>query len=208
MPLSIVPDRVKFALADIMALVEFGSGGSCVPRAAISHALFRSLGMPSRLVCGGLLYRCGPDPIRDTLRFCGPDINKGCIFEGQFLGHAWIELGHDIIDFSLVDWRADATRHHDSMAHRLDKLGRPQWVAYDVPEFVWQPAKELKKLTRTHGVPEFGQPPWYCGWRGHREPNWAGQQHLVDAAMTHLAGAIETVRYLMTEVSEPKARAA
>jgi hypothetical protein len=83
----------------------------------------------------------------------------------------------------------------------INGLGRPQWTT-PVPtpgSVVWQFAKELKARAKRHGVPEIGQV-WYCGWRGHREPNYSDPLYTrtVDTAMRHLAPAIADVKTLLT----------
>ena len=61
-----------------------------------------------------MLYRAGADPIRDVLAFCGPH-NAGQLLDGHFLGHIWLEMDDELIDFSCGDWphldpRADLDR--------------------------------------------------------------------------------------------------
>jgi hypothetical protein len=55
---------------------------------------------------GSALYRCGADKMRDTIAFCGPS-NRGRIIDGYgFMGHAWLRLAADLIDFT--DWTTSA----------------------------------------------------------------------------------------------------
>jgi hypothetical protein len=138
-------DAIKTDIAGTVGMFCFPEtvGGSCVPRAIITHSVLLACGIPSRLVPGGMLFRAGPHPIRDTLRFSLPN-NKGGFYGGVFVGHVWNEYGSDLIDFSVGDWQAEAALIYATSTESADlALGPIDWQA-PVPEFIWQPARPLK----------------------------------------------------------------
>ena len=99
---ALVSAEKKAAIADVVRNFEFdfGPGGSCWYRVVSGLYLLNTvLGLRADPCFGAMLYRCGPDPIRDVVAFCGPG-NAGCwaMTEGGFLGHVWIRLGDDLIE--------------------------------------------------------------------------------------------------------------
>jgi hypothetical protein len=56
------------------------------------------LNIPCRIALGGLVYRIGPDPVRDVVAFCGPG-NVGCMRGPVLAGHTWLEVGDDVAHF-------------------------------------------------------------------------------------------------------------
>jgi hypothetical protein len=93
-------ESIKTDIAGIVSMFRFAEvpGGSCVPRACLGQAVLAACGIRSRLVAGGMLFRAGPHPIRDTLRFALPN-NRGGFYQGAVIGHVWNECEHDLIDF-------------------------------------------------------------------------------------------------------------
>src|SRR5687767_4279707 len=73
--LLIVPEPDRDRLADeIAATTFFHVGGTCALRNALGQRLLADrLGIMAPLVVGGMIYRGGTDPIRDSLAFCGKD---------------------------------------------------------------------------------------------------------------------------------------
>jgi hypothetical protein len=93
---------------DLEFLEQFVEAGTCAARCLTGQLLLTSLGLETRLVVGGMVYRAGPNTTRDVLAFCGPG-NLGCIHNGMLLGHYWLSRGEgaveEVIDFSCGDWR-------------------------------------------------------------------------------------------------------
>ena len=83
--------------------------GYCFGRAATGHFLLTQLGIPAKLVFGGLVYRAGPDPSRDLLCYCD-GYGYGCMIKGKIFAHQWIQSNNDLVDFSVGDWREDGAR--------------------------------------------------------------------------------------------------
>ena len=65
-------------------------GGLCAPRAIVGARLLQLLKLPAKIMLGGMIYRVGPDPVRDTVPFCGPDNQAVNITVNSFLGHYWV----------------------------------------------------------------------------------------------------------------------
>jgi hypothetical protein len=128
--------------------------GCCFGRAATGHLVLTELGIPSKLVFGGLLFRAGPDPLRDLLCFCGPN-GQGCVIAGKIFAHQWIQSGRNIVDFSVGDWREDAERPANEVeAHQSGiKDFAIQWTAPELPDFVWTDREHLTQ----GGHPAVGQ---------------------------------------------------
>jgi hypothetical protein len=47
--------------------------GDCLDRSLTGAAVLTALGLPTTLKLGALLYRVGPDPLRDCITICAPD---------------------------------------------------------------------------------------------------------------------------------------
>src|SRR5690242_2460964 len=47
--------------------------GDCLDRSLTGAAVLTALGLPTTLKLGALLYRVGPDPVRDCITICAPD---------------------------------------------------------------------------------------------------------------------------------------
>jgi hypothetical protein len=73
--LRAIPDDLKADIARSVRSIILG-GGNCFYRAVIGMEFLRRLGIPTHLALGGLVYRAGPDPIRDVVSYCGPG-NRG-----------------------------------------------------------------------------------------------------------------------------------
>ena len=158
-----IPTDVKCRIASIVRAFAFDhyDGGVCVARALIGQQVFDALGIDTTLVFGSMLFRCGKHRTRDTLRFADHQ-NVGRVLSDCMIGHCWLELGDDLIDFSAGDWKSAQPLFNDG-------LGAMNWVV-EPPEFILQPAGSLKRPWRQKGVPEMGKV-WYGGWIG-TPPNY------------------------------------
>jgi hypothetical protein len=170
-PLStLLPDDIKASIGDIVRSFLLTSGrlnGTCVYRAVIADGVFKSLGLPARLITGGLMYRAGFHRERDVIRFALPNNLGGYHPDGWLCGHVWHQLDGEIIDFSSGDWVAE------SEALALADLGASDlgFVEWEVepPSYIWQSARSLTAKWKAHGVPQLGDA-WYCGWGSRRPP--------------------------------------
>jgi hypothetical protein len=105
------------------------------------------------------------------------------------VGHVWVEVGHDLADFSAGDWRPEFERSHANIP--ADGLGPVNWLA-EPPEFVWQSAAPLKAAWRRRGEPTIGQV-WYGPWCSPKLPEFASHDSVVADAMPWIVARIETL---------------
>lgn len=149
-PHLVIPIDIKLDIANVVKTFEFSGwevGGCCVPRAVIGSAVLHACGLPSRMVVGAMLYRAGLHRRRDTIRFCLPD-NRGGYFGGYMIGHAWSEVGDDLIDFSTSDWPDEAERMYEITDDPEDlALGPVEWLNFP-PQFIWESSASLKSCWR------------------------------------------------------------
>ena len=134
-------------------------GGDCVVRAGIGFVTLGLLGFKPRFCVGGMLYRAGPDALRDTMAFCGPG-NAGQMIDGHFIGHVWLGLDDELVDFSCADW-PDLDPRGELLVAGID-LPPVRWRA-PPPTFVWA-TKGLFDWQPV-GSPDIGEL-WYGPWRG------------------------------------------
>jgi hypothetical protein len=161
---SAVPAGLKADITRVAQSVDLKlHGGSCVLRAAVGYRLLERLGFEPRVQVGGVLFRAGPDEIRDTVSFCGPG-NCGQFWHGHMLGHVWLRLDDEYIDFSCCEWKRShlLPSAHDQAAG----LGAVQWQR-DPPDVIWAPADLFD--WQPEGTPELGKV-WFCPWSGPEAP--------------------------------------
>ena len=108
-PRPVLDDDIKWDIATVVHAVQLeGEGGMCWIRSYVGAQVLAMCGLRPRIGVGSMLYRAGPDPRRDVVAFCG-EWNMGCYIDGNFVGHAWLELGPeadpDVIDFTSCEWR-------------------------------------------------------------------------------------------------------
>jgi hypothetical protein len=194
-PVPHIPDQLKIAIARIVRGVSYINptpGGNCTIRALFGRTVLQACGLRSAVIPGGMLYRCGPDPQRDTIRFCSPppDQRGGYLYGGMMVGHIWNELGDDLIDFSAGDWKAETDIVEGSDMDLSDKeLGPIQW---DIPPppFIWQGAITLKRPWRSTGEPPIGRA-WYAPWASKKHPDCSGYDDVLEMMRPSI---IESVR--------------
>jgi hypothetical protein len=186
-----LPLDIKKSIAQIVRLFELTlteSGGSCLARAAIGHAVLECCGIASQLVAGSMLYRCGPHRYRDTLRFCLPD-NRGGYFDGYLTGHVWNAVGDEIADFSAGDWRSEADDLYATATDDADlALGPVEWHV-SPPDFIWEPASSLMSAWKPSGQPTIGDI-WYGPWGTARLPDYHAYDPIVESALSTIRSAV------------------
>jgi hypothetical protein len=183
---SAVPDDIKVDICRVVRAIQFTGldGGTCLFRAGVGYVVLRLLGWSPRLCVGGALYRAGPSAMRDVVAFCGPG-NTGQMIHGGFLGHVWLEIDDELIDFSCGDWP-----HLDHRAELTGSgFGPVRWDA-PPPTFVWA-TKHLFKW-QPHGNPQLGEL-WYGPWHGPTPDNFTDTLveqvgHLATTIATNLTG--------------------
>jgi hypothetical protein len=131
-------------------------GGKCLFRTLVALEAMRHCDIEGRLELGSMLYRVGPEPMRDVVAFCGPG-NAGGTFYGQEAFHVWVAVGNSIADFSVSDWPALSAA--DIVFPGVPDIGPIQWT---IPQprpgaFWWKPRSELIGRWRATGTPELGE---------------------------------------------------
>jgi hypothetical protein len=163
---TVIPNDLKTDIAGAVQSIDFIlpiSGGTCLFRAMIGKRLLERLGFPAKIALGGMVYRVGPDPYRDVVAFCGKG-NTGQIVNGGFLGHYWLALYNDFIDFSVAEWQ---TLDTESMEIIPCDLGPIRWTI-SPPNFFWANKQSLAPIKGQDG-PSLGSA-WYTGWAGPDAP--------------------------------------
>jgi hypothetical protein len=151
-------------------------GGHCIFRAIAGKAMFALLDIDATYAIGSMVYRVGPDPLRDVLAFCGPH-NSGCMGQdGKALFHVWLKVGGWFADFSVGDWHSDS-RSCGEYDFSMDgvplgklnaALGPIQWTIPKPPEFWWKRRAEAEAAWRPDATPELGEA-WYGPFAGTQE---------------------------------------
>jgi hypothetical protein len=142
------------------------SGGLCLLQAMVAQEVMRHCRIEAHIEFGSMLYRVGPDPIRDVIAFCGPG-NAG-VNLGDALGlyHAWLTVDDHIADFSVGDWPSLSTDEALwAMERGLPDLGPVQWTIPKPPQYWWRPRSELTGAWRSTRTPALGQV-WYGPFNG------------------------------------------
>src|SRR5580704_9235439 len=174
--LANIPDDLKADLSEAVRSIHFDTKfGVCGYRALTGARLLNHIGLPVQIAAGGLLYRAGPDPSRDVVAFCGPGNLGYSDPQHGIVGHYWLTIGDQIIDFTPGDW--PLLECGDMCFDETDAaLGEIQWEVYP-PDFYWVSRYEV---AGTYGVagtyaetldrctPALGKV-WYTGWRGKRK---------------------------------------
>ena len=128
-------------------------------RNGVGHLALWMLGLEPQLCVGGCLFRAGPHEVRDTVGFCGPG-NTGQIINGAFIGHVWLKLNGELIDFSCDEWRSAEQYELDNSA---DVFGPIQWQVKP-PAMIWCYQSSLSRW-QPRGSPKLGDV-WYSGVLG------------------------------------------
>lgn len=143
-------------LIDVQNAGNLGCSGACGFRSLIGSYVLLTLGIRAQLYSGGLIYRVGPDPKRDVIKFCAPEhignLGVYTAVEGPCAYHSWLFADGYNIDFSVGNWPAMTRRAED----------RPcpeglQWTVDPAPSY-W--VKRADKEWKLHGVPDIGKA-WY-----------------------------------------------
>jgi hypothetical protein len=144
--------EVKREIAQIARSVYLtmpAPGGLCMFRVACGCRVLDALGLPFSVAVGGVACRVGPDEYADLFTFAAPDL-CGTIMDNLFLGHAWLQVGDDLVDFSVGDWRAGSERaagtplevfHVPAGLEVIDR--RIEWTI-DLPEYHWAPVAHFR----------------------------------------------------------------
>jgi hypothetical protein len=154
-------------------------GGLCLYRALAGQAALRVLGVTAQLAVGGMIYRAGPNPLRDHFAFAGPD--GGIAFhEGALLGHVWLDASGVLIDFSPGDWVAVVSRTPDAGNAAQEPV---QWTA-PPPPFFWGPRTNFQPSPGLLVPPQPGQA-WYFGRTADAAAAQAWAQKAIDNMLSN-----------------------
>lgn len=159
-----IPDDVKADIAHVVRSVNVVTeGGTCWFRQTAGVIVLNSLclGVPVKRQFGSMIYRAGPHPQWDVVAFCSYS-NTARLDESGYLGHAWIEVGDDLVDFTVGDWKPQAQRCVQLGTEAgEDCADKPiTWTAPDLPDFFWRPRNVLKGSWKPSGEPDLGEA-WY-----------------------------------------------
>lgn len=126
---SAIPDDIKADIARVVCAIWFPliAGQACYIRSAIGYRVLTMLGFEPEGKIGGLLFRAGPDPRRDVVAFCGKE-NHGSMHQGQFLGHIWLSLDGETIDFTGCEWK-HMSAPADGLGPRSDGRARVSLIS-------------------------------------------------------------------------------
>ena len=191
------PEFSKRHSSNIVRAVEFTGieriGGLCLQRALVALQVLHMcrVGIDASLHVGSLLCRVGHDEYRDVVAFCGPG-NAGF---GQGF-HAWIEVGDDISDFSVGDWRGlDPVAIERAMGLTP---GEPvQWTV-TLPSYWRKPRRSVVDPWWPVGTPALGQA-WYGPYDDDPFPMGERVHRVVDAFGAQIAEAVEKVQARFAE---------
>ena len=154
-------DHRLLAAARIMRLIDvqfadrLGSSGSCMPRALIGSYVLLEVGIRADQHFGALLYRVGPDPERDVLRFCAANNVGIYTTDGPSAFHSWLYADDYVVDFSVGDWPAMTRRDVDRP--RAEGL---QWTIAQPPAYWVKRGDKVIREWQPQGVPDIGKA-WY-----------------------------------------------
>jgi hypothetical protein len=152
-----VTPKQRADIAGVVRSIELmAGGGTCLFRAILGRRVLAWLGIPSTIAVGAMLYRGGPDKIRDVVAFCGHG-NMPMVTDEGAAFHYWLHCGDDLLDFSVGDWQPQAG---DIVDLGPIQLGPIQWTAPPLPSFWWQSRSFFVEPWRPTGEPEIGSA-WY-----------------------------------------------
>jgi hypothetical protein len=155
-------DREAIAAA-VRTPVLVNGGGNCLVRNYLGLMFLSELGVAAELIKGSMLFRAGPDPLRDVVAFCGAGNAGHGSASGEFLGHVWLRVGDDLVDFTPGDWRREAELIEATGATG-DNFGAIQWRAEPEP-YHWASYADTTASWRSTGEPKVGGV-WYGPWGG------------------------------------------
>jgi len=167
----VVPDDVREDIAKIVHAVRFElppGCGSCAFVNAVGVMVLDLCDLPAEFEYGGLVYRCGPDAMVDTVAWCGHG-NVGRFIDGVFHGHIWVRSDRDWIDFSLPLWQREGASHTGlTLVDTMGGIPIPvaTWTAPPLPKFFWGPIRKERERWRPSGTPTTLGEAWYCPFSG------------------------------------------
>lgn len=170
-PAIVIPDDIKRDIAKIVRAIEWPpvEGGKCFYRNMTGWMVFQHLELPAKPAFGGMVYRAGPHEYRDIVGFCGEGNVGRIAADGAFLGHFWLILGDDFVDFSVGDWQRDNQTIPEYIPAMPEGAQLPfdpskpvLWTAPPLPDFHWANRENFKP---TGYSPDLGRA-FYTGFAG------------------------------------------
>jgi hypothetical protein len=168
------PEELRDDIAAAVQSLTIPTGGPCFLRTFLGELVFQTLGVYPTIYAGAMLYRAGPDAYKDTVAFCSYG-NIADLVDGGLVGHLWLEVGNDYVDFSPIDWPMyDALRMADpalfaQLPNAADEhaVGAITWQV-PPPRYYWRPRSALTagwRSTRGRALLEADSPAigdvWY-----------------------------------------------
>jgi hypothetical protein len=140
---SAIPTDIKCDIARCVRAITWPhSEQDCLTRALLGQWVLGVLGFDAQLTLGSLLFRAGPDPSRDVCAFHGPN-NTGMLHANGLMGHVWLEMDGEIIDFTAGDWNSiiagDADIEETNFGDIVWTTQPPEFVWANKPLFDWKP---------------------------------------------------------------------
>jgi hypothetical protein len=182
---SAVPDDIKADIARVVRSINSSArSAASLLGAVIGFITLGPLGFKPQFCVGGMLYRAGPDRLRDTVPFRGPG-NAGRLIDGQFVGHVWLRLDDELVDWPHLDPRGELPVAGIELPPVRWQAPPPTFVWATRDLFDWQP----------HGEPPIGEM-WYGPRMGIRP------DHFVDT-LTRVEPLYATVVLNLVRVELP-----
>lgn len=183
-----IPQDIRDDIATaIQSVTLMRPGGTCAITNLLGLTCLSGLGIDASIELGGMVYRAGPDERHDVVAWCGP-YNAGMVLStlqalqdgispeqiallntsGEepdsrgILGHVWIKLGDELIDFTPGKWRSELDR---LLADGDDGFPPITWEV-EPPRYIWGPRRDYEKPADSDArTPDPGNA-WYMGWLG------------------------------------------
>jgi hypothetical protein len=210
-----VPVDLKDDIAIAIGAVSLTQmGGSCIPYVQVASEVLKRLGFCPRIEYGAALYRVGANERRDTIAYCAQN-NMGCMVPDYgFVGHAWLRLGADLLDFTAWARMAEAgylalgataddpfaAPEARAIANAERDLGPPEFAS-PPPAYLWRRAAPLMASWRSSGSPEIGEF-WFGPFdRRNGVPPVDVQQAAVEFMLPATMAAVRTL-HLVERVTE------
>jgi hypothetical protein len=189
-------------------------GGMCLFRAFCGEAALVALGITDyQLVIGGLLYRAGPDPVRDCAGFADGEGRGGFLEDGSFFGHTWLQVGANFVDFSSGDWKAVALAAQEAGTDNIQHIPDLAPMVWETtpPEFIWQYRARLEPTREACGAearknggylaPPLGHA-WYMGFDETRYADGLAMIQRFRAAAHENPAMMAAVKHIITQIIE------
>jgi len=192
--------ELKQQIANVVrsvTLITSQTGGMCLFRALSGHVALTALGFQSSLMYGGCLFPAAPGDL-NILSMGGPGGIGMLSEDGMLIGHVWLKVGTDLVDFSAGDWHVQSDEMTEEYFPDLPLI---DWQI-EPPPFVWE---KMNNVYFTAPVSDFdvltlGKPRYCAFLRDHAEMLRNRQKAWVDHLRTTAGPLLNSVRHSATEL--------